>query len=129
MLIEEIDGVPPSAHPIAPHLTKIGFQAERWALPVTESELNVLYSFLRLLHFAAIILWVGGGFSLPVIADVRRTLALGSEHGPPPSRPPRDHDAIGRAIRGRGTAHGCGAHSSPRRIQRCVRAGSMLPLF
>jgi ATP-dependent Lhr-like helicase len=27
MLIEEIDGVPPSAHPIAPHLTKIGFQS------------------------------------------------------------------------------------------------------
>jgi hypothetical protein len=45
--------------------------------------LNVLYSSLRLLHLAAIILWVGGGFSLPVIADIRRTLALGSEHGPP----------------------------------------------
>jgi len=27
MLIEEIDGVPPSAHPIAPHLSKIGFQS------------------------------------------------------------------------------------------------------
>ena len=25
MLIEEIDGVPPSAHPIAPHLAKAGF--------------------------------------------------------------------------------------------------------
>jgi uncharacterized membrane protein len=42
----------------------------------------VLYSSLRLLHFAAIILWVGGGFSLPVVADIRRTLALGTEHGP-----------------------------------------------
>lgn len=42
----------------------------------------VLYSSLRLLHFAAIILWVGGGFSVPVVADIRRTLALGSEHGP-----------------------------------------------
>ena len=27
MLIEEIDGVPPSAHPIAPHLAKAGFQS------------------------------------------------------------------------------------------------------
>jgi ATP-dependent Lhr-like helicase len=25
MLIEEIDGVPPSAHPIAPHLARVGF--------------------------------------------------------------------------------------------------------
>ena len=25
MLIEEIDGVPPSAHPIAPHLARAGF--------------------------------------------------------------------------------------------------------
>src|SRR5262249_13771856 len=43
--------------------------------------LDVLYTSLRLLHFAAIILWVGGGFSLPVVADIRRTLALGTEHG------------------------------------------------
>jgi hypothetical protein len=42
----------------------------------------VLDSSLRLLHFVAIILWVGGGFSLPVVADIRRTLALGTEHGP-----------------------------------------------
>ena len=42
----------------------------------------MLYSSLRLLHFAAIILWVGGGFSLPVVADIRRTLVLGPEHGP-----------------------------------------------
>jgi uncharacterized membrane protein len=41
----------------------------------------VLHSSLRLLHFAAIILWVGGGFSLPVVADIRRTVALGKEHG------------------------------------------------
>lgn len=41
----------------------------------------MLYSSLRLLHFAAIILWVGGGFSVPVVADIRRTLALGSAHG------------------------------------------------
>jgi len=41
----------------------------------------VLYPSLRLLHLAAIILWVGGGFSLPVVADIRRTLALGTEHG------------------------------------------------
>jgi ATP-dependent Lhr-like helicase len=27
MLIEEIDGVPPSAHPIAPYLARVGFQA------------------------------------------------------------------------------------------------------
>ncbi len=27
MLIEEIDGVPPSAHPLAPHLSKVGFQS------------------------------------------------------------------------------------------------------
>jgi ATP-dependent Lhr-like helicase len=27
MLIEEIDGVPPSAHPIAPHLARVGFQS------------------------------------------------------------------------------------------------------
>jgi len=40
-----------------------------------------LYSSLRLLHFAAIILWVGGGFSLPVVADIRRTVALGRAHG------------------------------------------------
>lgn len=42
----------------------------------------MLYSSVRLLHFAAVILWVGGGFSLPVVADIRRTLALGTEHGP-----------------------------------------------
>jgi hypothetical protein len=43
--------------------------------------LRVLYSSVRLLHFAAVILWVGGGFSLPVVADIRRTLALAAEHG------------------------------------------------
>jgi hypothetical protein len=42
----------------------------------------VLYSSLRLLHFAAIILWVGGGFSVPAVADIRRTLTLGAAHGP-----------------------------------------------
>jgi hypothetical protein len=41
-----------------------------------------LHSSVRLLHFAAVILWVGAGFSVPVVADIRRTLDLGAEHGP-----------------------------------------------
>jgi uncharacterized membrane protein len=59
------------------------FMARRVQLGWTALTWDVPYSWLRLLHFAAIILWVGGGFSLPVVADIRRTLALGSAHGPP----------------------------------------------
>jgi uncharacterized membrane protein len=39
------------------------------------------YSLVRLLHIAAMILWLGGGFSLPPVRDVRRSLALGREAG------------------------------------------------
>jgi uncharacterized membrane protein len=39
------------------------------------------YALVRLLHFAAVILWLGGGFSLPPVRDVRRSVALGREAG------------------------------------------------
>ena len=35
---------------------------------------------LRALHVLGIVLWLGTGLGHPVIADIRRTLALGPEH-------------------------------------------------
>lgn len=40
-----------------------------------------LFFLLRFLHLAAMILWLGGGLSIPVVLDVRRSLALGIGHG------------------------------------------------
>jgi hypothetical protein len=40
-----------------------------------------LFFLLRLLHLAAMILWLGAGLSIPVALDIRRSLALGIGHG------------------------------------------------
>ena len=40
-----------------------------------------LFFVLRLVHFAAMIVWLGGGLSIPVALDIRRTLARGVVHG------------------------------------------------
>ncbi|MEO5725963.1 MAG: hypothetical protein ABI134_32650 [Byssovorax sp.] len=40
-----------------------------------------LFFLLRLLHIAAMILWLGAGLSIPVALDIRRSLALGIAHG------------------------------------------------
>jgi hypothetical protein len=42
---------------------------------------RMLYVALRLLHLAAMILWLGGGLSVPVVADIRRTLEAGLAGG------------------------------------------------
>lgn len=40
-----------------------------------------LFFLLRLLHLAAMIVWLGVGLSIPVTLDIRRSLALGIAHG------------------------------------------------
>ena len=40
-----------------------------------------LFFLLRLLHLAAMILWLGVGLSIPVALDIRRSLALGIAQG------------------------------------------------
>ncbi len=43
-----------------------------------------MYNYVRLVHLLAMIVWLGTGLGDPVVADIRRTLALDiASHGPP----------------------------------------------
>jgi uncharacterized membrane protein len=50
-------------------------------LEIGRAQVMTLFFLLRLLHIAAVIVWLGGGLSIPVALDIRRTLARGVGQG------------------------------------------------